>query len=143
MIWRKLRFISLIWIKIPEMIRAQKITHSLVVVAFHHYHLWQAESRMRKSKLATGSYSIRICNFARLYFAHLISLFGDWFNLLAIMVLMRELGHDGARVLGGIFIAKSLSTLVMLPFSGVIVDRLSRKWRQCFFPILVVQLLLG
>ena len=67
-------------------------------------------------------------NFARLYFAHLISLFGDWFNLLAIMVLMRELGHDGARVLGGIFIAKSLSTLVMLPFSGVIVDRLSRKW---------------
>ena len=27
--------------KIPEMIRAQKITHSLVVVAFHHYHLWQ------------------------------------------------------------------------------------------------------
>lgn len=67
-------------------------------------------------------------NFARVYFARVISLFGDWFNLLAIMVLMRELGYEGAGVLGGIFIAKSLANLVMLPFSGVIVDRLSRKW---------------
>lgn len=67
-------------------------------------------------------------NFARVYFARLISLFGDWFNLLAIMVLMRELGHEGASVLGGIFIAKSIANLLMLPFTGVIVDRFSRKW---------------
>ena len=67
-------------------------------------------------------------NFARVYFARLISLFGDWFNLLAVMVLMRELGQEGAAVLGGIFVSKSLANLIMLPFSGVIVDRFSRKW---------------
>ena len=66
-------------------------------------------------------------NYARLYFARVVSLFGDWFNLLAVLALLRAIGHEGAGVFGGIFIAKSVANLVMLPFSGVIVDRLSRR----------------
>lgn len=66
-------------------------------------------------------------NFRRYFFAHIISLFGDWFNILAILALLRTMGHDGAGAFGGVFIAKSLATLSILPVGGVVVDALSRK----------------
>lgn len=66
-------------------------------------------------------------NFRRYFFSHIISLFGDWFNILAILALLRSMGHDGAGAFGGVFIAKSLATLSILPVGGVIVDALSRK----------------
>ena len=62
----------------------------------------------------------------RYFLAHIISLFGDWFNILAIW-LARTMGHDGAGAFGGVFIAKSLATLSILPIGGVVVDALSRK----------------
>ena len=37
------------------------------------------------------------------------------------------MGHDGAGAFGGVFIAKSLATLSILPIGGVVVDALSRK----------------
>ncbi len=67
-------------------------------------------------------------NFRRYFLSHLISLFGDWFNILAILALLRSMGHDGAGAFGGVFIAKSLATLSILPIGGVVVDALSRKW---------------
>ena len=66
-------------------------------------------------------------NFRRYFLAHIISLFGDWFNILAILALLRSMGHDGAGAFGGVFIAKSLATLSILPIGGVVVDALSRK----------------
>lgn len=67
-------------------------------------------------------------NFRRYFLSHVISLFGDWFNILAILALLRSMGHDGAGAFGGVFIAKSLATLSILPIGGVVVDALSRKW---------------
>ena len=66
-------------------------------------------------------------NFRRYFLSHVISLFGDWFNILAILALLRSMGHDGAGAFGGVFIAKSLATLSILPIGGVVVDALSRK----------------
>ena len=66
-------------------------------------------------------------NFRRYFLSHVISLFGDWFNILAILALLRSLGHDGAGAFGGVFIAKSLATLSILPIGGVVVDAVSRK----------------
>ena len=56
-------------------------------------------------------------DFRYLYGARLISLFGDWFNLLAILALLRGIGVDSAGSFGAVFIAKSLSTLLMLPYA--------------------------
>ncbi len=67
-------------------------------------------------------------NFRRYFLSHIISLFGDWFNILAILALLRSMGHDGAGDFGGVFIAKALATLSILPVGGVVVDALSRKW---------------
>ena len=66
-------------------------------------------------------------DFRGVYFARLISLFGDWFNLLAVLALLRSIGYESASSFGGVFIAKSLSTLLLLPYAGVFVDRFSRK----------------
>ena len=71
-------------------------------------------------------------NFRRYFFSHIISLFGDWFNILAILALLRTMGHDGAGAFGGVFIAKALATLSILPVGGVVVDALSRKQVMLF-----------
>lgn len=65
--------------------------------------------------------------FRRLFTARVISLFGDWFNLLAILALLREVGQVDARSFGWILILKMLPGLVVAPLAGVLVDRFSRK----------------
>lgn len=65
--------------------------------------------------------------FRALYGARLVSLFGDWFNLLAIIALLRELGEDGAGVLAWVLIFKTLPNVLMAPIAGVVADRFSRR----------------
>lgn len=77
----------------------------------------------------------RNSNYRYYYLAHTVSLLGDWFNIIAILSLLRSLGHDGAGAFGGVFIAKSLATLMILPIGGVIVDRFSRRKIMVFADI--------
>ena len=84
-------------------------------------------NRRNRHRLGIGLYFSKIKNFRRYFFAHIISLFGDWFNVLAILALLRTIGHDGAGAFGDVFIAKSLATLSLLPVGGVVVDALSRN----------------
>ncbi|HBP16518.1 MAG TPA: hypothetical protein DEA08_01830 [Planctomycetes bacterium] len=65
--------------------------------------------------------------FTRFFVARLISLFGDWFNLIAVLALLRLLGESEARDFGWVLISKMLPSLVVSPFAGVIVDRFERK----------------
>ena len=65
--------------------------------------------------------------YRRLYLARLVSLMGDWFNLLALVALLREIGGEGAMALGGTLILKSLPPLMATPFSGWVADRFPRK----------------
>lgn len=65
-------------------------------------------------------------NYRRLWLSDITSLFGDWFNTIAIYTLVAQLGGS-AQALGFVFIAKLLPIALAAPFSGIIVDRFNRK----------------
>jgi MFS family permease len=62
-----------------------------------------------------------------LYLARTVSLLGDWFNLLAILALLRELRGDSAGAVGWVLILKLLPIFLLGPVAGVVADRYSRK----------------
>lgn len=66
-------------------------------------------------------------DFRRLFAARLVSFFGDWFNLLALLALLRAIGADSASAFGGVIVLKMLPNLFVAPFAGVIADRLPRR----------------
>jgi len=66
-------------------------------------------------------------NFRRLFLARLVSLFGDWFNTLAVLALLRELGGLSASAFGWVLILKTLPSIVAAPAAGVLADRISRR----------------
>ncbi|GAB4375934.1 MAG: MFS transporter [Acidobacteriota bacterium] len=66
-------------------------------------------------------------DYRRLFLARYASLLGDWFNLLAVLALLREMGHDDARTVGLLVILKLLPSAVAGPAAGVVADRVSRK----------------
>ena len=52
---------------------------------------------------------------------------GDWFNLIAILALLRSIGADSASAFGGALIVKALPSVVVTPWAGDLADRFSRK----------------
>lgn len=66
-------------------------------------------------------------NFRRLWAGNLISLLGDWFNTIALYVLVTEL-TGSPLALGAVFITKMLPWALAAPLTGVIVDRYDRRW---------------
>jgi predicted MFS family arabinose efflux permease len=66
-------------------------------------------------------------DFRRLFSARLVSLFGDWFNTLAVLALLRELGGVSASAFGWVLILKTLPSIVSAPLAGVAADRYSRR----------------
>ena len=71
-------------------------------------------------------------DYRRLFAARTISLVGDWFNLIALIALLREVTGGNAETLGAQFIVKMLPNAVMGPLAGVIADRYSRKLVMVF-----------
>ncbi|MFK7931009.1 MAG: MFS transporter [Myxococcota bacterium] len=68
----------------------------------------------------------RNTDFRNLFFGRLISLFGDWFNLLAILAMLRAFGDESALSFAGVLVVKTLPAVVA-PAAGVLVDRLPRR----------------
>jgi MFS family permease len=66
-------------------------------------------------------------DFRYLYLARTVSLFGDWFNLLAVLALLREIDGSSARAIGWVLILKLLPLFLLGPVAGVVADRFSRK----------------
>ncbi|MCB1043390.1 MAG: MFS transporter [Acidobacteria bacterium] len=64
--------------------------------------------------------------YRRLYIARTVSLLGDWFNLLALLTLLRLTTDNTGSVVGGLFIMKLLPTFLLGPIAGVVADRYSR-----------------
>ncbi|MFZ5766338.1 MAG: MFS transporter [Thermodesulfobacteriota bacterium] len=64
--------------------------------------------------------------FTRLWLAGVISQFGNWFNYIAVFVLLQQLTGSGTAV-SWFLIAKFLPTTILGPAAGVIADRFSRK----------------
>ena len=65
-------------------------------------------------------------NFRYLWFGQIVSLLGDWFNLIASAALVASLTQSGIAV-GGLFVVRMLAQLVVSPFAGVAADRYNRK----------------
>jgi MFS family permease len=65
-------------------------------------------------------------NFRRLWIGNLVSLLGDWFNTIALYVLVTEL-TGSPLALGAVFITKMLPWAVAAPLAGVLVDRYNRR----------------
>jgi len=64
--------------------------------------------------------------FTRLWLAGVISQFGNWFNYIAVFVLLQQLSGSGMAV-SWFLIAKFIPTAVLGPAAGVLADRFSRK----------------
>lgn len=65
-------------------------------------------------------------NFRYLWFGQIISLLGDWFNLIASASLIALLTQSGAAI-GGLFVVRMLAPFLVSPVAGVIADRYNRK----------------
>lgn len=65
-------------------------------------------------------------NFRRFWLSGVISQLGNWFNYIAIFVLLDELTGSGMAV-SWFLIAKFLPTTILGPAAGVLADRLPRK----------------
>ncbi len=65
-------------------------------------------------------------NFRNLWSGQIVSLFGDWFNLIASASLVASLTGSGIAV-SGLFVARMLAPFLISPFAGVAADRYNRK----------------
>lgn len=57
----------------------------------------------------------------------IISLTGDWFNLIASATLIAALTQSGTAI-GGLFVVRMLAPFLVSPIAGVVADRYSRKF---------------
>ena len=65
-------------------------------------------------------------NFRFLWFGQIVSLLGDWFNLVASAALVGMLTQSGLAV-GSLFVVRMLAPFLVSPIAGVVADRYNRK----------------
>ncbi|MCC7358923.1 MAG: MFS transporter [Anaerolineales bacterium] len=65
-------------------------------------------------------------NYRNIWFGEIVSLFGDWFNLIASAALVAKLTGSGVAV-GGLFVARMLAPFFISPLAGVWADRYDRR----------------
>jgi MFS family permease len=65
-------------------------------------------------------------NFRHLWYGQIVSLLGDWFNLIASASLIAQLTGSGLAI-GGLFVVRMLAPFLISPLAGVIADRYNRK----------------
>ncbi|MFN2273965.1 MAG: MFS transporter [Anaerolineales bacterium] len=65
-------------------------------------------------------------SFRDLWFGQIISLLGDWFNLIASAALVGQLTGSGLAI-GGLFVVRMLAPFLISPLGGVLADRYNRK----------------
>lgn len=65
-------------------------------------------------------------NYRFLWFGQIVSLLGDWFNLIASATLVALLTESGLAV-GGLFVVRMLAPFLVSPIAGVVADRFDRK----------------
>ena len=65
-------------------------------------------------------------DFRNLWWGHVVSLFGDWFNLIASASLVASLTGSGLAV-GGLFVVRMLAPFLVSPIAGVAADRYDKR----------------
>ncbi len=66
-------------------------------------------------------------NFRWLWCGQLVSLLGDWFNLIASMILMTDLTDSGLAI-GVLFTIRMFAPFFVAPLAGICADRYNRKY---------------
>jgi MFS family permease len=66
-------------------------------------------------------------DFRYLWFGQIVSLLGDWFDLIASASLVAALTQSGLAV-GGLFVVRMLAPFLVSPLAGVAADRYNRKY---------------
>ena len=64
-------------------------------------------------------------NFRNLWLGQIVSLLGDWFNLIASAALIAQLSETGFAI-GTLFVVRMLAPFVISPLAGVVADRYNR-----------------
>ena len=64
--------------------------------------------------------------FRYLWAGQVVSLTGDWFNLIASAALIATLTQSGTAI-GGLFVVRMLAPFLVSPIAGVVADRYNRK----------------
>ncbi|MCH7663714.1 MAG: MFS transporter, partial [Chloroflexi bacterium] len=65
-------------------------------------------------------------NFRNLWLGQIVSLLGDWFNLIASAALISQLSGSGSAI-GALFIIRMLAPFLISPLAGVWADRYDRR----------------
>ena len=65
-------------------------------------------------------------NFRNLWLGQIVSLLGDWFNLIASAALIARLTQSGTAI-GSLFVVRMLAPFLVSPIAGVVADRYNRK----------------
>lgn len=65
-------------------------------------------------------------NFRALWSGQIVSLLGDWFNLIASASLIATLTQSGLAI-GSLFVVRMLAPFLVSPVAGVVADRYNRK----------------
>lgn len=65
-------------------------------------------------------------NFRNLWTGEIISLLGDWFNLVASAALIAQLSGTGFAI-GTLFVVRMLAPFAISPLAGVVADRYNRR----------------
>jgi MFS family permease len=81
-------------------------------------------------------------NFRRLWTGQIISLLGDWFNLIASASLVAMLTESGLAV-GSLFVIRLLAPFLVSPVAGVVADHFDRKRILIICDILRAVVVLG
>jgi len=80
--------------------------------------------------------------FRNLWLGQVVSLFGDWFNLIASAALISELTESKLAV-GGLFVVRMLAPFLISPIAGVAADRYNRKLLLILTDLLRAVIVLG
>jgi MFS family permease len=81
-------------------------------------------------------------SFRNIWIGQIISLLGDWFNLIASASLISMLTQSGLAV-GGLFVIRMLSQFLASPVGGVLADRYNRKKLLIVFDLFRGLIVLG
>lgn len=66
-------------------------------------------------------------DFTRVWIAQIISLFGDWFNIIALSALVAQYTNKSGLAVSSLLLARVLPPFLVSPFAGVLIDRFDRK----------------
>ncbi len=68
-------------------------------------------------------------DYARLWYAQIISLLGDWFDTITLLTLVAAYSpaHYKGLAVSGLLLARYIPPMIISPFGGALIDRLDRK----------------